>query len=138
MDPITASRLPDLPDAGYSTRRQRETSDAVMIFMRAVERNRPLLLAIVIDGREKWRKTAGTEWRGLLIDRDLLDSIFQYFVLQAGPNPAQQLLILNGAKAQEERTRYDKRRATREGFQKIQRAALADLRREQAAYRRTH
>ncbi len=123
--------LPDLPDAGYSTRRQKETSDAIMFFMRGVERNRPLLLAIVIDGIDKWRKTAGTVWRGLLIDRDVLDSIFRYFVLQAGPNPAQQWLILEGERQLAARQAWDKRESTRISFQKAQRAALRDLAREQ-------
>ncbi len=102
-----------------------------MFFMRGVERNRPLLLAIVIDGIDKWRKTAGTVWKGLLIDRDVLDSIFRYFVLQAGPNPAQQLLILEGERQLAARQAWDKRESTRVAFQKAQRAALRDLAREQ-------
>jgi hypothetical protein len=121
--------LPDLPSAGYLTRRQRETSDAIMIFMRGVERDRPLLLSIVLDGLETWLKTAGTVWRGLLIDKDVLTSIFRYFELQAGPNPAEQLLILEGQKQQQAREAWDKRASTRVQFQKAQRAALADLKR---------
>lgn len=120
--------LPDLPDAGYATRRQRETTDAIMFFMRKVERDRPLLLAIVIDGLEKWLKTAGRVWKGLLIDRDLLTSIFQYFVLQAGPNPAQQLLILNGMAAQQARQVWDKRQRTVREMRETQAKALKELR----------
>ncbi len=119
--------LPDLPDAGYSTRRQKEASDAIMFFMRGVERDRFLLLSIVIDGIDKWRKTAGGVWRGLLIDRDILDSIFRYFVAQAGVNPAQQLLILHGMREQEQRTQFDKRIRTRETLRKQMRQSLADL-----------
>jgi hypothetical protein len=130
-DPIAASRLGDLPDAGYATMRQRQTSDAIMIFMRQAERNRALLLSIVVDGIEKWRKTAGTVWRGLLIDRDLLDSIFRYFVLQAGPNPAQQLLILNGMAKQQMTTRWDKRTRTQNSLTRELKSALDNLRREQ-------
>src|SRR5262245_50577613 len=92
---LAASRLPDLPHAGYASRRQKETSDAIMFFMRQVERNRWLLLSIVVDGIDKWRKTAGTVWKGLLINQEILDSIFRYFIVQAGPNPAEQLLILH-------------------------------------------
>ncbi len=120
--------LPDLPNAGYATKRQRETSDAVMVFMRAVERDRVLLLSIVVDGLEKWQKTAGTVWKGLLIDREILESIFRYFVDQAGVNPSEQLLILLGQQAQQQREAWDKRKSTREQFQKAQRTALSDLR----------
>src|SRR5690242_18988370 len=105
--------LPNLPDAGYATHRQKQTSDAIMIFMRKAERNRVLLLSIVIDGLDKWRTTAGSVWRGLLIDRDILDSIFRYFVAQAGPNPAEQLLILNGMAQQQQIPAWDQRSRTR-------------------------
>jgi hypothetical protein len=98
-----------------------------MFFMRAAERNRPLLLSIVVDGIDKWRKTAGGVWRGLLIDRDILDSIFRYFVAQAGPNPAQQLLILHGAMRLEEQQRWDKRGATKRIAQENLRKSLSDL-----------
>lgn len=138
MDPLSASRLPDLPDAGYATRRQKETSDAIMIFMRGVERNRMLLLAIVVDGIDKWRSTAGSVWRGLLIDRELLDSIFRYFVLQAGVNPAEQLLILMGQQEQAQREAWDKRQSTKVQMQKALRGSLSDLRREQRKSRRHH
>lgn len=119
--------LPDIPDAGYASQRQKQASDAIMIFMRKAERNRVLLLSIVVDGIEKWRKTAGSVWRGLLIDREILDSIFRYFVMQAGPNPAQQLLILAGQAKQEMQTRFDKRARTKESLRKEMRLALADL-----------
>jgi hypothetical protein len=99
-----------------------------MEFMRKTERDRILLLSIVVDGIERWRKTGGTAWKGLLIDRELLDAIFRYFVVQAGVNPAEQLLILLGQQAQARRETWDKRSATRLAFQKSQRAALADLR----------
>jgi hypothetical protein len=79
--------LPDIPHAGYSTIRQKQASDAVMFFLRGVERDRELLLTIVIDGREKWRKTAGKVWRGLLIDQDIIDSVFYYMILLSGPDP---------------------------------------------------
>jgi hypothetical protein len=123
--------LPDLPNAGYASYRQKETTDAICFFMRGVERNRVLLLSIVIDGIDKWRKTAGGVWRGLLIDRDILDSIFRYFIAQAGPNPAQQLLILNGMAEQEKRARWDKRDSTKITLQKQLRSALADLKHAQ-------
>jgi len=128
MDPLSASRLPDLPNAGYASKRQKETSDAIMFFMRMVERNRALLLMIVVDGIDKWLRTAGTVWRGLLIDKEILTSIYRYFVLQAGPNPAEQLLILHGSMELEKRESWDKRKNTRELMQSAQRKSLADLR----------
>lgn len=97
--PPELHHLPDLPHAGYSTYRQKATSDAIMHFMRGVERNRPFLLTLVLSGREKWRGVAGKVWRGLLMDRDLLDAIFDYFVLQAGRDPDGQLKTLEGIEA---------------------------------------
>lgn len=130
-DPIRASRLGDLPDAGYATKRQKETSDAIMFFMRGVERDRMLLLAIVVDGVDKWVKTAGNVWRGLLIDRDLLVSIYRYFEAQAGANPAGQLLILHGHQTQAKREAWDKRQSTKVQAEQAMKAALDDLGREQ-------
>ena len=87
--------LPDLPTAGYATQRERELTDMVMLFMRDTERNRVLLLTIVIEGREAWRKKAGSvlpSWA----DTDLLDAMFHYFELQAC-RPAMQRRLLDAA-----------------------------------------
>lgn len=91
-------RLPDLPNAGYATQRERELTDAIMMFMRDMERNRLLLLTIVIEGKAKWRKMAGDIWRGLRVgeDHQLLDGIYDYFTLQAC-RPATQRLLLDAA-----------------------------------------
>lgn len=94
---LAASRLGDLPNVGYSTHKQRETTDAIMLFMRGVERERRWLLKIVTGGREAWHQIAGKVWsvdssgRGLLISRDTLNEMYDYFVRQAGPAPEQQL-----------------------------------------------
>lgn len=87
--------LPDLPNAGYSTQRERELTDMVMEFMRQTERHRLLLLTIVIEGKAQWRKRAGEVWRGHRIgeDHQLLDSIYDYFTLQACRPRTQQLLL---------------------------------------------
>ena len=133
-DDFSTERLPDLPDAGYSTTRQKATSDLVMFWLRAVERDRPLLLSIVVDGRGKWRKTAGDAWhltranRSTAVTTDLLDRLFDYMMLLAGPNPAEQLLILMGHLKQQERTRWDRRAATQIELNKTLRNAVADLR----------
>ncbi len=137
-DPLSASRLGDLPDAGYATKRQRETSDAIMFFMRDVERNRVLLLSIVVDGIDQWRKVGARAWKGLLIDRDLLDSIYRGFPVgallfwqQAGVNPAEQLLILIGQAEQAKRAAWDKRASTKRASDAGIRAAVKDARKEQ-------
>jgi|ERR1035437_2606625 hypothetical protein len=91
--------LPDLPTAGYATQRERELTDNIMQFMRDTERNRLLLLTIVIEGKANWRIKAGNVWRGLKIGEDagLLDSIYDYFTLQAC-RPQTQRLLLSAAK----------------------------------------
>lgn len=136
-DEFAGNRLPDLPDAGYSTRRERTTTDLVMFWLRGIERNRPLLLAIVIDGIDKWRKTAGKAWglssagRATAMSRELLDRVFDYMRMLAGENPAQQLLILHGQAEQADRARWDKRQSTQQKAARELRARIADLTREQ-------
>jgi hypothetical protein len=86
--------LPDLPNVGYSTLREKRLSDEIMLFMRDVERDRLRLLTIVVDGPDKWRTVARRIWRGLGIETDALDEIYRYFVLQAA-RPAQQRELLD-------------------------------------------
>jgi hypothetical protein len=74
--------LPDLPTAGYATRREKALSDGIQEFLRQVERDRLLLLSIVIDGLAKWRVT-GKQALGLRIDHELLDAMFSYLELLA-------------------------------------------------------
>jgi hypothetical protein len=94
IDEFAGQRLPDLPNAGYSTQREREVSDLMMEFIRQLERDRVVLLSIVVDGPEKWRKVAGGQWRGARMDDDVLNSIYGYLVLLAGVNPRAQLETL--------------------------------------------
>jgi hypothetical protein len=88
-------RLPDLPNAGYATHREKSLSDAVMQFMRDVERDRLRLLTIVLAGRTRWRQVAQSVWRGVRIgeDHQLLDAIYDYFTLQACPPTVQYELL---------------------------------------------
>jgi hypothetical protein len=88
-------RLPDLPNAGYATTREKQLTDSVMMFMREIERDRLRLLSIVCDGREKWVKVAGSLWRGLRIGEDsgLLHKIYDYFCLQACPPSIQYQML---------------------------------------------
>lgn len=135
-DEYSASRLGDLPTAGYSTRRQRATSDLVMFWLREVERQRYLLLSIVCDGWDKWRKVAGAAWdvnrggRSTAIGTDLLRLVWDYMVKLAGENPAQQLLVLEGIRARQAK-HWDFRKATAIALMKAQMQAQADLDKEQ-------
>lgn len=90
-------RLPDLPTVGYSTRRDREGSDAIMDFVRKTERNRVLLLQIVVDGPAKWRKMAGDIWRGSAINLEAVDEIYRYLTLMAA-KPLDQRALLDSMK----------------------------------------
>ncbi len=87
--------LPDLPNAGYSTEREKQLTDATMEFIRQIERDRFRLLTIVLEGREKWRMAAQSIWRGLRIGEhaELLDSIFAYLELMAVPPRVQAALL---------------------------------------------
>jgi hypothetical protein len=131
-----ASRLPELPNAGYASNRAKFTTDVIVNFLRTAERNRPLLLTIVTDGVEKWLRTAGRAWRfGMVIDSDILRSVFAYMVQMAGPNPEAQLHYLHGTMRIDELTTYDKRGSTRKSLTEGLKAAMKDLKREQ---RRKH
>ncbi len=133
----SASRLPELPNAGYASNRAKFTSDVIVNFLRTVERNRPFLLTIVTDGYEKWVKTAGRAWRyGMVIDGDILRSVFAYMVQMAGPNPEAQLHYLHGTMRIDELTHHDRRGSTRTALTEGLRAAMKDLRREQK--KKTH
>lgn len=134
VDEFAASRLPDLPNAGYSSPKQKATSDLVMFWLRGIERDRVLLLQIVIDGPHWWRKIAGQAWglntggRVSALSTDLLDRVFEYMCLLAGPNPAQQLVLLLHQQQTALANTFDFRSSTREKAHTRLRTALADLR----------
>ncbi len=90
-DPFAASRLPDLPNAGYATAREKAVSDLIMQFIRSIERDRIALLDIVCSGRAKWRQVCAKALRGARMETELIDAIFNYLVLLAGPEPMTQL-----------------------------------------------
>ena len=80
-DEFAGQRLPDLPNEGYATRREKAASDAIMFFVRNMERNRMLLLTVVCSGREQWHKE-GAEWRrALRLSTDSMNQLFNYFLL---------------------------------------------------------
>lgn len=97
-DEFADKRLPDIPNAGYSTPREKELSDAVMFFVRGAERDRLWLLSMVCDGKGKFRSVMLKAWKYLKVDEDLIDSIYGYLELLAGPYPTlqrDQLLRMN-------------------------------------------
>jgi len=89
----TEFRLPDLPTAGYATRREKALSDAIQEVIRQLERDRLQLLTIVLDGRDKWRKVGGRSMRAWRVDTDALDAMFSYLQLLA-VRPAYQRRLL--------------------------------------------
>ncbi len=140
---LSGSYLGDLPTAGYATYRQKQTSDLVMFWLREIERNRFLLLSIVCDGWDKWRKIAGNAWdvnkggRSTAMGTDLLRLVWDYMVKLAGPNPASQLLILEGMKKRDA-LHWDFRKATAQALMKAQIEAQLDLQREQDKTRKSY
>lgn len=97
-DEFAGQRLDDLPDAGFSTKREKETSDAIMFLLRAIERDRIWLLSIVIDGPDKFVDLILKQYTGLLVDRQLALTMYHYLAQQAGAFPLEQrdhLLRLN-------------------------------------------
>lgn len=90
--------LPDLPNVGYATTREKTGSDMIMVFMREVERDRLRLLSIVCEGREVWRKHAASIFgRSVSIDTEAIDAMYDYFTLQAC-RPRTQWLLLKASK----------------------------------------
>jgi len=112
-DPLTESRLPDLPNAGFHTRAQRELSDAMMFLIRGLERDRYLLLETVIKGQALWRKRFKSAFRAIKADDEFADAVFGYLVLLAGPNPDAQKARLELMHTHQSLTSWDKRLATR-------------------------
>ena len=87
-------RLPDIPIVGYQTRRQREGTDAIMLFMRKIERDRLRLLTIVCEGPDKWRTVASQIFGTALgIGTEQIDEMYRYFTLQASPPRVQAAML---------------------------------------------
>lgn len=133
-DEFAASRLPDLPNAGYSSPKQKATSDLVMFWLRMIERDRIHLLQIVVDGRTKWRRIAGKAWglqsggRVGAMSTELLDRVFDYMVLLAGVNPAAQLLVLMQLRKERWIDQYDFRVNRHQVGRRQLQSVMADLR----------
>lgn len=87
-DEFAGQRLPDIPNDGYATRREKALSDEVMFFIRGCERNRRLLLTIVSSGKEKFRVIGRKAWSHLRVDTDLCDAVYASLVATAFPTYA--------------------------------------------------
>ena len=92
-DPFADERLPDLPNAGYATAREKRLSDEMMDFIRQIERDRMRLLHVVLEGKETWRRIGGNVLAALKVDEDALDAMYAYFVLMAAPPVFQSMLL---------------------------------------------
>ncbi len=94
-DRFAGERLPDLPNVGYQSQRQREVSDQMMEFLRQIERDRLRLLIMVQHGRERWRVVAGGVLCNTRIDNDALDAMFDYLVLMSAHGTLRNELLAN-------------------------------------------
>ena len=137
-DPFHASRLPDIPDAGYQTPLQRELSDAVMFLLRGMERDRLLLLEVVIQGRSAWRKRFTSAFLAIKADDEMADAVFGYLLLLAGPEDAHaqkaRLELLAGQQA----TSWDKRLNTRLRMARDHKSLEMDILKESLKPRRIY
>ncbi len=94
-DEFRGERLPDLPNVGYQSQRQREVSDQIQEFIRQIERDRLRLLLIVLHGRDRWRAVAGSVLGNTRIDTDALDAMFDYLVLMSASGELREELLAN-------------------------------------------
>jgi hypothetical protein len=137
-DALSASRLPDLPHAGYRSKTARELSDAMMFLIRGLERDRLLLLEVVINGRAKWRKAFVKAYRAIKADTEFADAVFGYLVLLAGPHPDAQKARLEQLEAQRQTQTWDKRLSTVLRHSKDRHALETDIMREILKPRRVY
>lgn len=129
-DPIAESRLPDLPNAGYQTRAQRELSDAIMFLIRGLERDRLLLLETVIHGRITWRKRFKKAYRAIKADDEFADAVFGYLCLLAGPNPEAQKAQLEQVLRHQHNRTWDRRLSTLMKLERERKDLVQDILKE--------
>ena len=88
-------RGPDLPNAGYSTLREKCLSDAMMLVIRDWERNeRVMILQMAIEGYEAFVQVAKPLWSPWGVTDDQLKAAYRYIVWTAGADPMTQLANL--------------------------------------------
>lgn len=135
---LRASYLGELPNAGYVTPAQKQLSDAVMFLIRGMERDRLLLLEVVLKGRAYWRKTFTSAYRAIKADDELADAVFGYLVLLAGPNPDAQKARIEQLQSQQQTQQWDRRLSTLLKHRKDRHALETDIVRELMKPRRIY
>lgn len=128
---LADSRLPDLPDAGGATAKQRELTDAIMFFLRGIERNRLLLLEVVCAGASVFRRHFINAYRVINADAEFADAVFGYMVLLAGPNPEAQKAQLELLVKHQQQAAWDRRLSTALAQAKESQALLEAIEREE-------
>ncbi len=128
---FTSARLSGPPNAGYATARERTASDVIMLWMRSVERARPMLLTIVCGGLHEWRRIARPHWRPFGLTDETIDEIFRVLTEWAGADPMMQLVRLHGQMEAQRVLTYDQREKTRHALEEGIKAAMKDFAREQ-------
>jgi len=93
MDEFSNQRLPDLPNVGYSTNREKRLSDEIMQFLREIERDRRRLLMVVVGGFDLWKQVSKPVFKGWRIDDDTLREMYHYMLLLASPPSFQRALL---------------------------------------------
>jgi hypothetical protein len=129
---LAASRLPELPSAGYGNQKARALSDAIMFLLRMLERNRLLLLEVVLAGKLRWRKHFKAAYRVIGADDEFADAVFGYCVLLAGPNPEAQKARLLMAYEHRNRQRWDHRLRTALALSKDSQSLLHAIAKDEA------
>lgn len=69
---------------------QAESERAVKLHMESVCTDRLMLLAIVTGGKDHYKGIARKAFGGFLVDDQVIENMFGYFVEQAGPDPKRQ------------------------------------------------
>ncbi len=135
---VKFNHLPDLPNAGYSTRAERAVSDVIMFLIRGYERDRLLLLETVMQGKFLWRKRFKAGYRFLKADDEAADAIFGYFVILAGQNPAAQKARLLQMYEQQAQQAWDYRKSTAALFAKARRDLKMDIAKDESKPRKVY
>ncbi len=94
VDEFAGQRLPDLPNAGYVTKREKELTDEIMHFLRAAERDRLWMVSMVCEGRLKFRSVVTKAMRHLKVSSELVDAMWGYLCLMVGDKPEEQRTAL--------------------------------------------
>ena len=132
---LAASRLPEKPNAGFATSAQKLLSDSISQLITDLERNRLLLLEVVIGGRDRFRKSFKSAYRFAKADDEAADAVYGYLELlgkRGGPDLQAQKARLELAAQQANRQRWDHRLRTALSLSKDRRALEEAIAKETA------